>query len=210
MIDEVAEVKLYLDGEHLEDPKTIYRACYMVTKYYKQLGLSSVDTFHKVAEWVRKYNLTFDFPLINCVSAAYDNDHVLRSGSVVKISREEADCIRAYSRNRADRRVALALMCCAKGYAGKDGTFVASSSALASWLGMDAGNLQRRQLKHLREYGFAEQLANRGTLRGWKKNYYRQSYRFRLLVPYGKDGEWELVQNDIRSLYEQIFGEPFA
>ena len=64
MIDEVAEVKQYLDGKGIEDAKNIYRACYMITKYYKKLGLSRKDAFLKVAEWVRQYDLTFDFSLI--------------------------------------------------------------------------------------------------------------------------------------------------
>ena len=209
MIDEVAEVKQYLDGKGIEDAKNIYRACYMITKYYKKLGLSRKDAFLKVAEWVRQYDLTFDFSLISCVSAAYDNEVELRCGTTVRISRADAESIKMYARNKAERRVALALMCCAKAMAEHDGSFVASSSALASWLGMDAGNLQRRQLKHLQDYGFMERVDNNGALKGWKKNYYRAAYRFRLLVPFSNDGEWELEHNDIRRLYGQVFGEPY-
>ena len=46
-------------------------------------------------------------------------------------------------------------------------------------------------------------------IRGWKKNYYRNALRFRLTVPFNKDGEWELRYNDIRNLYEQVFSEPY-
>ena len=63
MIDEVAEVKQYLDGKWLEDSQNYYRACYMITKYYKKLGLSRDETFLKTAEWVRNYNLTLPFSL---------------------------------------------------------------------------------------------------------------------------------------------------
>ena len=208
MIDEVAEVKRYLDGEMLDDNQNLYRACYMITKFYRKLGLNKHDTFMKVAEWVRKYNLTLPFSLIACVSAAYANEMELRCGNTVKISRADADCIHMYSQNKQERRVALALMCCAKAFAGEDGSFIASSGALSNWLGMDACNLRGRYLRRLQDAGFVEKLKS-DDIRGWKKNYYRNAMRFRLTVPFDKDGEWELRYNDIRKLYEQVFGEPY-
>lgn len=209
MIDEVAEVKQYLDGKGLEDSQNYYRACYMITKYYKKLGLSKDETFLKTAEWVRHYNLTLSFSLISCVSAAYANETELRCGATVRISKADADCIRMYSRNRQDRRVALALMCCAKALAEKDGSFIASSGALASWLGMDACNMRGRYLRRLEEFGFMEKLKNNNRMHGWQKNYYRNALRFRLKVPVDEGGEWMLQYNDIRKLYEQVFGEPY-
>lgn len=209
MVDEVAEVKRYLDGEGLEDSGNHYRACYMITKYYRKLGYSKHDTFFRVAEWVRKYDLTLNFSLMGCVSAAYANETELRCGATVKISKADADCIRLYSRNRNDREVALALMCCAKAFADEDGTFTASAGALASWLGMAAPNVRERQLKHLTDYGFVERVNTDSSLHGWRKNYYRNAMCFRMKVPYTMDGQWTLEYNDIRRLYEQIFNEPF-
>jgi hypothetical protein len=209
MIDEIAEVKRYLSGEGLEDSRNYYRACYMIAKYYKKIGKSKSDAFQKISAWVRDHALTLPFPLIACVSTAWENETPLRCGTTVKISQADADVIRLYSRNRQDRKTALALMCCAKAFAEKDGSFTASSSALASWLGMDSANLRQRQLKHLQEYGFIEKAESDDAMHGWKKNYYRNACRFRLLVQYTSSGKWELVHNDIRNLYEQIFGEPY-
>lgn len=209
MVDEIAEVKRYLDGNGLEDSGNYYRACYMITKYYRGLGYSRQDTFSRVAEWVRKYNLTFEFSLIGCVSAAYASETGLRCGATVKISQADADCIRLYSRNRNDRKVALALMCCAKAFADEDGTFTASSGALASWLGMAAPNVRERQIRHLVEYGFVERVNADSSMHGWRKNYLRNAMCFRMKVPYARSGKWTLQCNDIRTLYEQIFDEPF-
>ena len=208
MIDEVAEVKRYMDGKGLDDSNNYYRACYMIAKYFKKLGTSKGDTLQKIAAWVRQYSLAPSFSLANCISAAYSNDRPLRCGTTVRISQEDADNIRLYASNKADRRVALALLCCAKGFAEEDGSFVASTCALASWLGMDRGNLSGRPLKNLESYGFIERLPNT-ELRGWEKNYYRNSCRFRLLVPYKPEGKWELKYNDIRTLYERVFGEAY-
>ena len=208
MIDEIAEVEQYLGG-NLTHSGSYYRACYMITKYYKQLGLSRPEVFNKVAEWVRRYRLTLPFPLMGCVSAAFSNENELHHGSIVRISQADADCIRMYSRSKPDRRVALALMCCAKAYADRDGTFIASASALASWLGMDVANLRERQLKHLMSFGFVERLPNTEAMHGWKKNYYHNAMRFRLMAPYSKGGKWTLQANDIRGLYEQVFNEPY-
>ena len=181
----------------------------MITKYYRKLGLSKQETFAKIAEWVRKYGLTFSFSLMSCVSAAYTSETELRCGATVKISQADADCIRMYSRNKNDREVALALMCCAKAFAGDDGSFVASAAALASWLGMAASNVRERQIRHLVDFGYVERLAGDTSLRGWRKNYYRNSMCFRMKVPVSKGGRWTLKYNDIRTLYEQVFGEPF-
>ena len=209
MIDEVAEVKRYLNGDGLEDKSNYYRACYMISKYYKKLGLEKKDTFAKVSAWAREQSLALPFSLISCVCAAYDSETELRCGATVKISAEDADTIRRYSRNRQDRKVALALVCCSKAFADIDGSFTASSAALASWLGMYSPNLRQRQLKHLQDFGFIERLDSVESLRGWRKNYYRNAYRFRVLVWLSPDGQWELKYNDIRTLYEQIFREPF-
>lgn len=209
MIDEVAEVKQYLDGKRLEDKDNYYRACYMVTKYYKQLGMTKSEIFAKVAEWVRQYGLTLSFPLMSCVSAAYSNENELRHCAAVKISQSDAECMKLYSRSKQDRRVALALMCCAKAYADADGAFTASVSAMASWLGMDASNVRERHIKHLIDFGFAERVSSEEGMRGWKKNYFHNAMRFRLKVPYSKSGKWAMQCNDIRALYEQVFGEPY-
>ena len=209
MIDEVAEVKQYLDGNRLEDGRNHYRACYMITKYYKQLGMTKKDTFDKVSQWASEHGLQPKFSLIGCVNTAYENDVALRHGGTVKISQADVDCICKYSRNRADRRVALALMCCAKSFADENGVFVASSGALGSWLGMCSPNIRQRHLRYLQDYGFVERIDTVETMHGWRKNYFRQASRLRLLVPFDKDGEWELINNDIRRLYEQAFGEPY-
>ena len=209
MIDEVAEVKTYLDGEKVDNSNIHYRACYMITKYYKKLGHSESDCFLKVAEWVRRYGLDLNFSLAGCVASAYMNTRELRCGATVRISQKDVDTIRMYSTNKQDRRVALALLCCAKSYAGKDGSFVASSCAMASWLGMNDANMRKRNINRLLSLGYVERLENENNVRGWQKNYWRNSYRFRLLVPYDRTGEWELVNNDIRKLYEQVFVEPY-
>ena len=209
MVDEVAEVIEYLDGQKLSGSGSYYRACYMVTKYYKRLGYTEGDAFRKVAAWVQKYQLKLPFSLASCVDAAYQNERELRCGTRVRISQTDADTIRMYTTNRQDRRVALALLCCSKAYAGSDGVFGASSCALASWLGMDDSNLRKRQLARLTKLGYAELITDSNSMHGWQKNYFRNSYRFRILVPYSQGGEWELVNNDIRTLYEEVFHEAY-
>lgn len=209
MVDEMAEARKYLSGQQLEQKGNLYRACYMVAKYYKQLGCDEETIFRKTAEWVRTYHLTLGFSLAGCVASAYTNTKELRTGKSVLISRRDVEQIRLFTRSRPDRRVALALLCCAKGYAESDGSFVASSCALGSWLGMDAGNVRNRYIARLEKLGYVEKLQTQETMRGWQKNYYRNAYRFRIKVPYDDGGEWELQNNDIRALYEQVFGEPF-
>lgn len=209
MIDEVAEVKQYLDGKWLDNKRSYYRACYMVTRYYKGQGLDEEHIFLEVARWVRENGLKLEFSLAGCVASALSNPHELRSGTRVKISQEDADHIKFFSSNKQDRRVALALLCCAKVYANKDGEFGASSCTLAAWLGMDSANIRSRHIKRLEKLGYLKRIGRMDTMRGWAKNYWRTSSRFKILVPYSQDGQWELVDNDIQKLYEQVFDEPY-
>jgi len=209
MVDEVAEVKQFLDGKHLEHKRDYYRACYLITRFYKKLGHSEEQTFLEVAAWVRKYELKLDFSLAGCVAAAYANPYDLRCGTTVRISQQDAEYIRMYSTNKQDRRVALALLCCAKAYANERGEFNASSCALATWLGMDSANIRSRHIDRLDRLGYLKRIDRVDTMHGWQKNYWRTSYRFKILVPYDLDGEWVLMHNDIQTLYEQVFGEPF-
>ena len=209
MIDEVAEVLQYLEGQMLEHKRNYYRACYQITRFYKKLGCSEEDTFLKVAEWVRKYELKLDFSLAGCVASAYANPYELRCGEKVRISQKDADYIKLYSANKQDRRIALALLCCAKVYANKEGEFSASSCTLATWLGMDSANIRSRHIDRLEKLGYLKRIGRMDTMRGWQKNYWRTSYRFKILVPYDQNGEWELVNNDIKTLYEQVFNEPY-
>ena len=64
-------------------------------------------------------------------------------------------------------------------------------------------------LDRLERLGYLKRIGRMDTMHGWQKNYWRNSYRFRILVPYHQDGKWKLVANDIRTLYEQVFGEPY-
>lgn len=207
MIDEVSEVKEYMDGHHLEDPDNYYRAIYMMSKFYRDTGFDREQAFDRIAEWVRRYNLTLSFSLDNAIYAGYENEKKLRCGEAVYVSDEDVHRIKLYARNKTDRMAALGLLCCAKAFADSKGVFTLSISALASWLGMDRSNLHKRQLKRLEKSGYVKHVTPQSSLRGWNKNENRNASRFKILVQYTKDGKYELKNNDVRKLFEEIFNE---
>jgi len=207
MIDEVAEVKRYMDGIGLQDKDNYYRAVYMMAKYYRDIGFDREKTFLKIAEWVRKYNLTLPFSLITAVVAGYTNEKKLRCCATVKVSDDDIHRIMLFAKNKTDKLVALAVLCCAKALADNKGTVTLSVSALASWLNMDRANLHNRQLKRLEDAGYIKRLSPASSLRGWKKNDARNTTRLKVTVPYDENGEHELRDNDILSLYGECFGE---
>lgn len=207
MIDEVAEVKQYIDGHNLDNPDNHYRAVYMMAKFYRDMGFDRKTTFRKISEWVREYELTPPFSIMSAVVAGYNNENKLRCGTTVCISSEDILLISLHALNRTDKMVALALLCCAKAFADSKGVFVASVSALSSWTGLDRSNMLNRQIKRLEKAGYLKRFLSQSSMRGWKENYLRNKSRFKILVDYDMDGEYKLVDNDIRRLYEECFHE---
>ena len=207
MIDEVAEVKEYMDGNNLDNKENYYRAVYMMSKFYRDMGFDREQTFYKIAEWVRKYNLTLPFVLINAVVAGYNNEKKLECGANIRISERDIFLISLYALHSTDKMVALAMLCCAKAFADNKGVFTASVSAMSNWIGLDRSNMLNRQIKRLSHSGYLKHMSSSTSMRGWKMNYSRNSSRFKILVDYDCDGEHKLVNNDIKRLYEECFNE---
>lgn len=207
MIDEVAEVKQYLAGKPPEEKSRLYRACYMISKYLKEDGMSPVDAVSFIDKWLDgsghgKINL------LQCVNAAYMNVNKLKRGRRVLVSSDDVKAIVEHAPTKNDRKVALALLCNAKAFADKKGIFQASTEAVASWVGIKGSNIRGRSIDRLCKWGYIEKVDTyRGKAAGRFSKYSRSASCFRLLVPWKNTDGVELVNNDIDSLYSELFKE---
>lgn len=206
MINEIGEAKNYIRGHF--DGKPPRRICFVMAKYYKRSGLPLNDALATVQKMLETAGIETNFSVGRCVMAAYENDSELNDGGMVKISRHEIDAIKRVASTRREKILAVALLCCAKAYAGEDGLFTISLSRLAGWIGCDTENLRKRELDILRVFGYVEILPPKETYRGWKKDEVKKNLlQYRVCIPYGTDGEFELLNNDIVGLCEHIFPE---
>lgn len=208
MINEIAEVKKYLAQEPPTDRRALYRACYMIAKYMKAGGTPPADTVAFLSKWAphRKQEIN----MMQCVNAAYTNDTPLHVGGRVLISDNDVIRLMEHAPMDGDRLVGLGLLCNAKAFADEHGVFQVSGLALASWLGVTGPNMRTRNIRRLCDWKYVEKIdTGRGKPSGRFSKYSKSASCYRMLVPYDKGGQFELVDNDIHGLYNQIFsGDP--
>lgn len=207
MIDEIAEVNKYIkDGLPTGSSRKLYRACYMISKKFKEDGFPPEEAVSFLAKSgdVRYGGVV---NLLQCVNAAYMNENKLRRGKRVLMSDDDVRIILDHAPTETDRRVALALLCNAKAFADKRGVFQASTEALANWVGLQGANVRGRNIKRLCEWRYIAKVdTDKGHAAGRFSKYHRNVSCFKMLVPYENTGKYELLDNDFSSLYSAMFG----
>lgn len=202
MINEVAEAKRYIDGNI--GMSSVYRACFMMAQYYRMEGLDKREAFQKIADWIYSNNVKIEFSPMQCVISAFEHGANLRSGDDVYISDRDKEQILKFAYTKKEKMLALAFLCCAKSLSNEDGCFNISLSNLAYWINERRNNLYR-QLKSLTTFGFVEQVEHTDSIANWNKTR-EDGVGYKVLVPYDKGGTHRLVNNDIFSLYDELFG----
>lgn len=203
MIEEVSEAKGYLIGSvPVRNP---YRACYTIAKFFKSKGTDARAALETIMEWMRLNNIEMSSSPAQCVWSAYRNESEIGDAGKVSISEDEIRQIKMVASTRAERMVLLAMLCCAKAYGDSEGLFSISFTRLANWIGYDAENLRKRVLNVMEQFGVIQIFKHKDTMRGWNKGINRCYKQYRLNISYGKDGEYELINNDIFDLYDRAF-----
>lgn len=217
MVNELIEVQEILDGKHI-DRDYLFRPCFMLAKWYKQQGLSYLETRIKIFEWGKKYNIYIDCYLAHIIDKATKDKRPLRGeDTVVYINDDDiAEIERRFDKRCGnDRKTALALLCYAKASADKDGVIYLPQTALAQWLDIPRPNLNSRHLKNLVDLEYIKRLDDKTTGRyarsAWSKvtkdenRIYQKSTEFQMLVPLENNGDYKLEDNNIQKLYEEVF-----
>lgn len=209
MIDEVLEVKQYLAGDPVSE-RGRYRAAYQLARWYTQEGYDFKTTRNKIFEWARATNNYLKYNVNDIVTAARNHNERLKDNVTVRISESDVNEIVRLFDNMNTRKLALALLCYAKVYANKDGEFSVSMSAISEWIGVVKQNVSQRHLPELVTLEYIERVSDNSPVAYWhrKKKNYTHKYkttRLRINASLYNAGKFELHDNDIDKLFDQIF-----
>jgi len=203
LIDEVLEVKDYLDGKNI-DKKCIYRICYLIAKYYKQQGLPFLEIRDKIFYWGKQHNVYISCNLNGIINRVLKDNVPLRESSIVRISNSDIDEITRRFDSKPLRLFALSLLCLSKVSANNKGEFDCSISAVSNWIKVNRGNLNHRYLTELINYRYIERTSDEKVL-SWNGNVKSKSLMLKMNVPLRNNGKYKLDGNDIFGLYNLIF-----
>lgn len=203
LIDESVVVRNLLDGKHIHK-KCLYRNCYLLAKYYKQQGYDQMAIREAIFDWGNKYGVYISYNLNNIIRNAMKDKQRLRDNVIVHISDDDIENIVRRFDGKNVRKVALALLCCAKATADRDGEFCVSSVSLGAWVGIANSNIISRYLPELSDFGYVRKVESKAAFSWDKDDKYKQTH-LKMLVPFSNTGEYVLEENDIHKLYKECF-----
>lgn len=204
MINELLEVNQLLNGEKI-DENNLQRICYMLARWYKEQGYDHLQIRKAIFEWANKYHVFLDFSVNSVVYSAMAMDTKLKGDVDVYVSDEDVSEIISRFDVYNTRMVALALLCYSKVYADKEGFFQLSDATIASWLGLNRGNVAARYMREAIDFGYIEKVKPKKASYTWNKTTRTKGSKLRLKVPTKNVGQYKLVNNDIARLYHEIF-----
>lgn len=208
MINEILKVEEeILSGEHI-NKDALYGTIYLVSKYYKEKGLSYVEIRNKIFDWGKENNIFFDFQTSPIIHRAMDDNVPLRgSDTVIYINDNDISEITRRFDRKAYRRTALAMLCYAKAVADRNNRFYLSMTQMGFWLGYPKTNMSNRYIKALTDFAYVKKLNNNKKWVLGKKVVPNKSkcLQIEILVPTENYGDYMLVNNDIDGLYSEIF-----
>jgi hypothetical protein len=203
LINEVLEVQGYLNGNHITE-KNLYRICYMLAKWFKEQGLSHIDIRQSIFNWGNKYGVFIKYNVNKIIYQSLEDKQRLKDNVIVKINQKDIDEINKRFDSKNTKLVALAILCYAKAYADRDRDFNISSVALGAWLGIDSNNLRRIYLQELIDFGYINKTQNPQNSFPWNNNKSKFS-KYHINVEIHNSGNFQLMDNNITELYNQIF-----
>lgn len=199
MIDEVAEVKDYLNGKHVSS-LCEYRAIYLMARYFLAEGLTGFEVRDKIFEWGNKHGHFIRCNVNNTISHAKQNQKPLRSDTVVYISDEDIRVINSHFDNRRVKWLALAVLTYGKAVADERGECDISLVGLAQWLDLDYSSV-RRWIQEMIDFSYIEKIETQRR-KSKKRN---PVSRIRFLVPLKNEGQHKVEGNNIAALANLIF-----
>jgi hypothetical protein len=179
----------------------------MLAKWYKEHGLSHIEIRQSIFDWGKKYNIFIKYNLNNIIYQALDDKQRLKDNVVIKINQHDIEEINKRFDSKSTRLTALAMLCFAKAYADRDKEFNISSVALSCWLNIDDSNLRSIYIKELIDFDYILKVENPKNNFSWNKKSKSKTSRYKINTTLSNTGEYQLQDNNIFSLYEQIFSD---
>jgi hypothetical protein len=207
-LNEKNEVEAILKGERVHKSYT-YRTCYLLAKYYKELGHSLLETRIAIFEWANKYKIYITDDLNSIIQRAY-NDKVAFNGEVeIKISKEDLDEIFGRFTKKNTRLTAFAILCYAKVNADKNGEFRISRVGLANWIGLWETDLSKLYIKELINFGYLEKIDENEGIKfiKRKKKHVSKMLLYKINVNFKNKGEYVFKDDNFREEFAKIIEE---
>lgn len=203
LINEVVEVREYLEGNNIVK-NNLFRTCYLLAKYYKEKGMSPVEIRKSIFDWAKENKIYIIYNLNNIIYQALRDKQRLKDNITIKINQKDIDNIKSRFDSKNTRLTALALLCYAKAYADRDKEFTLSSVSLGAWIGIADSHLRGTYLKEVIDFEYVSKVESTNSY-SWNKSKKNKSTRYKINVDIHNSGEIQLINNDIRTLYNQIF-----
>jgi hypothetical protein len=208
LINEVLEVKDYLAGKNVSK-YNIYRTVYLIAKYYLAQEIPQQEIRQKIFEWGHEHGIYIKYNVNDMIIRAMDDKRPLADPPNVRVSADDVDRIKTLFDGKYVRYAAFGLLCYAKAHANRRGEFSASSHPLSNWLGIDRNYFQGKLSREIEVFGYAEITKIPQPKHKWGDGGNLISTKYRILVPFDNVGEYEVLGNDVATLYEQLFGTRF-
>lgn len=206
MIDERFEVQEYLNGKSIV-LGNLYRICWLIVRWYKEQGLNRLDIRNEVFKWGCEQKITIKYNVNDIINKVYDKemDAKLRSPAV-KINKQDVQEIDRRFDNKKTKLCALAILCYAKAYADRAGTFNISTVNLSAWVGINRKSLANKYIKELIDFEYLTLVSLPPKIGRWKDmSYYDQATTYKLNVPCHNSGNFVLRNNAIRILFSEVY-----
>lgn len=204
------EVNRLLDGK-FHKKEGIYRACLLLTKYYKNINKTPLEARLEIVSWMRKYNVGIDFELNALIDRIYKTNIPFVDNIHITISKKEMQDIFDRFDNEKVRYTAFLILCIAKLRGNKYQVFDVSLSGLSHWGDIGYSNLKQNIIKELITFSYIELITNshvKSKLVDITKNQYKsfsKSNTYKLLVNMYDDEDFIIEDDlDMQKKYEEI------
>lgn len=199
MIDEMAEVRAYLNGKK-PTPQTQYRCAYLLARYYVAQGMDERDATRAILRWGQSVGCWFNVQVSQIVYYAIHKPRPLRDGVVVYINDEDVSLIKALFHKPKIQTLALGLIAYAKAMADDEGVFDISIIGLADWLQLPRSSVNR-WLDMMIDAGFVQKIFQKKR----SKKIRTPSTRLQLLYPISLHGRYPVRENAVVELASELF-----
>jgi hypothetical protein len=204
LLNEKNEINALISGERI-NKKYTYRSCYLLAKYFKELGFDTITTRTEIFSWAKKYQIYISDDLNSIIQRAFTDKKELSKNIEIKISKEDINEIVKRFDKYNTRLTAFAILCFAKKHADKNGMFYMSRIGLSNWIKIDQTSLSSRHIKELVDFGYLEKASYNDIKFIKKRNkHVSKTLIYRIKVNYNNSGEFIIYDNDFRKEFEEI------
>lgn len=206
MINEKVEVESYLNGENLNNHDCSFRMCYLMAQYFLEQGKTPLEVRRAIFDWGNKYGVYISHSVNDTIKLAIANgEHLCQN--TIKISDEDIQEINLRFGTRNSRLCALGILLFAKAHADANGVVNFSQADFANWVHIKQPNVSKT-FSELELFDYIEKIYPMGDQTFfWSGNIVGKRVRYKLKVPTKNEGNYELKDNDILNLYNQIWGK---